>query len=331
MKIYGHQEILQQLAAYPAKNRMPHSLLFYGPQGVGKTVLAQWTAQLLNCRSEALPLGGELAGPCGECSDCRRIESLSYPGFKIVEPPNQVIKIEQIREISQDAVLSPLEGNYKVYLLKRAEFMTSQAANALLKLLEEPPQKTVLILSAVNPGGILPTILSRVVKHRFLPLSGEDTRLYLSERHQLAGEELELYARICLGSPGRAQKFLAHPELLELRELVYRYLPRIFGARPVELLDFSELAEKDAENSLDFMLRFFRDLLLVKEELSGELLSNPDQLSRLRSLGEELSNWQVNRILEAVNEGKKALPLYVNPKLVMHRTLIRIKEIAKEV
>ena len=331
MKIYGHQDILRQLGGFPGRNRVPHSLLFYGNSGVGKTACAVWFAQLLNCeRPLEQKAEGETA-PCGVCSSCRRIESHNYSGFKIFEPPNQVIKIEQIRELSQDAQLAPLEGNYKVYLLKKAEFMTSQAANALLKILEEPPQKTILILSAANTGGIIPTILSRVSKFRFGFLSPAEIREYLTEQLNLEGEELELYAQICQGSPGKARKFHENPGLLEFRSLIYQYLPRLMSAKPVEILDFSEIAEKDAENALDFMLKFYRDLLLVKEELAVSLLANPDQLERLRQLKGDLSNWQVNNILETLNEGKKALPLYVNPKLIMHRTLIRIKEISKEV
>ena len=165
IQVSGHEWAVDLLKKQAQVERIPQSLLFSGPPNVGKATLARFFAQYLNCHSETRP--------CGRCLACRKISSGNHPDVRLMDDGG-TLKIDEIRELQRDLSLSPYEGRYRVAMLCNFERATTSAANALLKTLEEPAEQVVLILTAIDPGGLLPTIVSRcqVLALRALPLLG---------------------------------------------------------------------------------------------------------------------------------------------------------------
>ena len=144
------------LAAAQAAGRMPHALLIHEAPGTGGDWLAAWTAALVLC-------GRGKSAPCGECAACRRVAALQHPDVNWVRPQEESrqIRIEQVRELSAELALTSHGGGYKVGVIAPADALNRFAANALLKTLEEPPSRTLLILVATEPSRLPPTVLSR--------------------------------------------------------------------------------------------------------------------------------------------------------------------------
>jgi DNA polymerase-3 subunit delta' len=237
----GNRHVVDSLRAGIAAGRLPHSLILLGPRGAGKFTLGLMLTMALECerRPRELVDGRELAGFCGECRNCERIaegaeletkvaESVAareemretdkketrvlvqtHPDVLIVppDPPQLLIKLGQIRTVIGRAQRMPTEGPARVFLLTSAAFM-KEAANSLLKLLEEPPSYVHLILMAENLGELLPTIRSRcAVAHLgALPME-EIAELLAKRRPELNKVERELVARLGEGAAGRALGF----------------------------------------------------------------------------------------------------------------------------
>lgn len=164
-RVVGHQELIQSLLQIRREERVPGTLLFTGPEGVGRRLVAWGWAQALLCAVDP--------DACGECGSCLRVEKLQSEGLRIVSAEKNQIKIEQSREILDFLSLQSLTP-YRVIIIDGAETLNVQAANALLKVLEEPPPKTVFILIAPTPRHILPTLRSRSMQVAFQALALED-------------------------------------------------------------------------------------------------------------------------------------------------------------
>jgi DNA polymerase-3 subunit delta' len=155
---------ISSLRAAYAAGRLPHALLIHDSPGAGGDWLAQWAASLALCKQPA-------EAPCGRCDGCRRVESQQHPDLMWVTPieESKQLRIEQVRALAEELALTSHGGGYKVGILSPADSLNRFAANALLKTLEEPPARTLLILVAVQPSRLPPTILSRCQRLRVRP------------------------------------------------------------------------------------------------------------------------------------------------------------------
>ena len=143
--LVGHAWAMELLLSGLATGRVSHATLIAGPPNIGKTTLARTFAQALVCT-------GAASRPCRECSACRRVVSGNHPDVRILESDNQPIKIEQVRDLQRELALAPYEGRWRVAILTAFERATPEAANALLKTLEEPPAPAILMLTATQVG-----------------------------------------------------------------------------------------------------------------------------------------------------------------------------------
>ena len=220
-KIFGQDRPVFILTKMIQSGAVPHALLFTGTDGVGKRSCARAFAAGLNCAvrrfgdtktsgAEDAPSGAVLSRePATPCISCRRFVKDAHPDFIIIQPDQSLIKIERIRELCRVLTLKPYEARFRVVILASAHFMNESAANALLKVLEEPPDQTVLILTARQTSDLLPTIVSRCQHIRFDPLPAEKMARALADETDLSFTKALRASRLARGSMTAARKLAA--------------------------------------------------------------------------------------------------------------------------
>ena len=191
----GNTPVLETVRHQLANQQFPHSVLFSGIRGIGKWTLAQFLAKAMNCRNGQNDF-------CDDCAPCRRISENAYPDVKNVAPEGQFTKIDQMRDVSREVYFKPFEGRYRVFIIDEAEKLKEEAANSILKTLEEPPETSILILITSRPNDLLPTIRSRCQNYRFAPLPPAGIEQLLQKRTQWSPDDRQLLARISSGSLG---------------------------------------------------------------------------------------------------------------------------------
>ncbi|PIE72828.1 MAG: DNA polymerase III subunit delta' [Deltaproteobacteria bacterium] len=265
-ELYGQEKAQQLLAKALAKKRLPHSLLFSGPDGVGKYLFARGLAAALCCRQN----GPASLAACGTCPACGKIRSGNHPDFQTITSQKGGIRIARIRQLIKELEYPPYEAAIRVVVLRDVDEMGREAANALLKTLEEPRSSNLLVLLADSSRPLLATISSRCQKIPFAPLSLADTARIL-EAEGVPGEEARLLARFSSGSPGQALR-LHSAGIVLLWQQIVDFVSHQQKNASDEVMGVLAFAEKMAalKDDLPLLLglfrRWLRDLLLADEE-----------------------------------------------------------------
>ncbi|MCI0718533.1 MAG: DNA polymerase III subunit delta' [Acidobacteria bacterium] len=290
----GNRPILETVRSQLASCRLPHSMLFTGVSGIGKWTLAQFIAKACNC----LRLKDDF---CNGCPNCQRISENAHPDVKNVAPEGQFIKIDQMRSLSREVFFKPFEGKCRIFIMDEAEKLRDEAANSILKTLEEPPDTSILILITSRPNDLLPTIRSRCQMYPFAPLPLADVELLLQGRTSYSSEERQLLARIAGGSLGKAVTIdLAEyrrqrDEMLALLEACSRNFLYANAARAASgWLDKRKQAEFDSKTGILFTL--LRDLFLLKAGAETQALTHADIAGKLATLS---SLYSINQLMNA--------------------------------
>jgi DNA polymerase III subunit delta' len=335
--------------------RVAHAYLFSGPSGVGKRAAALAFAQALNCEVRGTtpphPLfikggHGEISGAgyqaagatvqqgenaiddaCGACRACRNIANGLHPDVQVIEPDGATVKIEQIRTIEADAALVSYEARWKVFILDGAERMTEQAANALLKTLEEPAKDTVFILLTGTVSALLPTIVSRCQTVMFIPLPHGQIEGLLREQGMEASRA-RLIASLSRGSIERALS----PEVASLpatRDLLLEGVGRGLQDGPAALVELAEKLAKDREKlqqQLEILSAWLRDLMVAKASGRTDWLVNDD---RSEAIARQVAGVPLDAILDglrAVHAAMDNLVRNANLRLSTEDLLLRLRE-----
>jgi DNA polymerase-3 subunit delta' len=295
----GHQWAVELLKGQIAGENARHAYLFTGPQGVGRRTLALALAKALNCTQPPAP--GEF---CSQCRACTLIERMQHPDLFIVqaERVGGVLSIDQVRELQRGLSLSPYEANYRIALLLRFEEACTrqgQAANALLKTLEEPPPKVILTLTAERIESLLPTIVSRCEIVRLRPIPADQLEDGLLTQFGIPGGEARLLARLSSGRPGYALRLHQNPEELKQRQTHLDNLHHLLSGNRKARFDYAqELTRRtkdrnradiveDCQRVFQVWLTFWHDVLLRTADTASPI-TNYDQRTEIESLAQQL-------------------------------------------
>lgn len=320
----GHEWAVSLLTRQQQAGRVTQSLLLTGPPRIGKSTLARYWAQTLNCEADA--------PPCGLCRSCRRITSGNHPDIRIFDNDDQPLKIDDIRELQRELSLSPNEGRYRVALLCNFERATNSAANALLKTLEEPASQVVLILTAPDPGALLPTIVSRCQMLALRPLATEIIIEALQTRWQASPEQAQLLARLAAGRLGWAVRALTDQEMLLRREQYWQELLELLGGSRVDRLAYAQKISRDPaamKEMLTLWLTIWRDLLLlhsgaVQQEATRTNIINLDWREKLQTLAQYSTVTQAVEMVARLRTALLNLERNVNPRLNLEAVLLKL-------
>jgi DNA polymerase-3 subunit delta' len=330
--LIGNDEVKESLRRLLSGGRVPGSMLFTGDEGIGKKLFALELAKSLNCRQR------DGVDACDKCSSCKRISRSTFPPFTsdddnkerliwsehadvaMVRPHKQIIRVKPMRELEREANFRPFEGAARVFIVEDADTMNDQAANALLKTLEEPPPTSHLILTTSNPTALLATIRSRCQIIRFAPIAASEVEKFLVEQKQLPAEDARLLARTSQGSIGRA--LTGDVETYrERRDIMLAVLSALTLTNDrVELLHSSEslAAAKDRheyEQRLDILEILIRDAWALGLGRPAETIVNGDLLVGLQQIAAAMKSSQAAGWLKQIEELRGALEVNLNRKI----------------
>jgi DNA polymerase III subunit delta' len=321
--IVGNERTKRILKLALERGRLPNSLLFAGPEGVGKRQTALTLAKALNCRRLS-------ADSCDECDACRAIDEGRFPDVMEIEAPIKEITIEQVRLLKQMAYLRPLSGKKRVFILIDAENVNVHSANSLLKVIEEPPPLSHIILLTASPFLLLPTIRSRCRTLAFAAMADEDVERVLRDR-DLREDQARIIALLVGGNLRRALE-LDWEDVQTRKEESWRLFEGLLsGDRASLFLDrFGTLPKavlEDFRETLELFSSFARDILLLELGGDARLLLNPDYEDRLRAAS---IRWPAPRILSALAEFDfvlAELPKNLNKNLLAATLFSKIGEL----
>ena len=316
---HGNAELVRRLREMLARDRFPHAVILAGPQGAGKYTLALMLARTMNCLQPRETDG--LPDFCGECSNCRRIgeaedlearfaeavevrEGLrdtdkretrilvqTHPDVLVVppDPPQMMIKVDQVRQVIQNSHYKPQEARRRIFIFTDSAFM-KEAANALLKVLEEPPDFATLFLLARNPGELLPTIRSRSITFTLSALPAAEIEQYLAkERPEWNLRQRQLVARLSGGAVGRARSLdleeyvASRKDALTLLSAAVRSADHSDLFRTTETYRAGGEGKEKTDRLLSAVYGLLKDLMAL---ISGapELVRNTDITAELKTM-----------------------------------------------
>lgn len=321
-QVVGHDAAVNLLARSIADGRAPQAVLLTGPFSVGKTTLALELAKAVNC------VGADL--PCQRCGHCRRIGAGTHPDVSLIESAEgkDLIPIGQVRALREAAALRPYQGRRNVYIISRAEELTPQAADALLKTLEEPPPEVVIVLTATDAESLPETVVSRCRVIPLRPLSTPMLREELVARGA-DGPTAERLARHARGSIGWALRALKHPRLAARQEELVERLSTVLALSPGERLDLAEAlvgerGDRDApRRNLELLTMLTRDALLLGQNVPS-LLAEGEAAARLRCQAERIGPHGLRQAFKGLETAMRRIDANVDPRLTMEAMLLSL-------
>lgn len=322
--IIGHEDIVKHFKSSIELGKISHAYILNGEKGSGKKTLAAVVAKSLQCES------GE-ADPCGTCKSCLQAESGNQPDIIWVthEKPN-VISVDEIRtQILNDIELKPYSSRYKIYIVPDAQLMNTQAQNAILKTLEEPPEYAIIMLLTNNVDKFLPTIISRCIVLNFRPVEPLHMVDYLVNQIGIDREKARFCTDFAQGNLGKAVRLAISPDYNEIKEDSLRLLRRIQDMDMDEIIQAVRNMGKyklDITDYIDIMSMWFRDLLMVKISNSPNKLMFKDEFSVMKKQASHVSYEGLEEILQALDKLKIRLEANVNFDIAMELMLLTMKE-----
>lgn len=313
-----HQPLWDYLQTRHGMGSLPHALLLQGQAGLGKDLFARQLAKRLLCQDA----GALLQKPCGKCKSCLLMQADNHPDFLELGPEedSKEIKVDQVRDLISWQTLKSHYGGMKVVLLQEAHKLNRNAANAILKTLEEPASGTVVLLLTENPGRLLATIRSRCQPLRFSLPDREESIKYL-EKQVDNPEQRDLLLSLSGGAPLRALA-IARGEYLQERQAAFKDLSALSEGK-TGVMDMAAKWHKTDQNQLySWFQDWCRDMIRLKFTPGSSLIVNSDIRPGLAKMAERVSLHQLYHWYDCLQEGQRLTSTNVSPQLQLESTLI---------
>jgi len=343
----GNHRVVEILMHAVEQGRMPHAMIFAGPEGIGKCTLALLLAQLLNCLSpkkqtacgtcssckkisstlasrnlSCLSMKGD--GFCGSCSNCK-LRMQKHPDVRLIEPEKTTIGIDQVRELINEVAFQPFEARYRVAVLDPADQMKIEAQNSLLKTLEEPPSRTIIILVTTNPYLLLGTIHSRARLLQFSEIPQDAIEKHLTSNGILSSEDAHLAAALSGGNLAKAVTF-DPPAYRETREQALQFVTLLLKGENFK--DASVIAGQVSKDKRSFTVWIDTATALLQDiyytEMAPERIGQSDFRKQLLELARKTPRSVLVSAIEALRNLQGELKLNINRQLALESLFLSV-------
>jgi len=307
-KIRGQRFAKKYLSNSIKSNMISHAYMFEGPSGVGKNTMAR-----------------ELAATLLEMENL-----FNSPDYIEITPDGNSIKIAQIRKLQSDILVKPYKS-YKIYVIDEAQKMTVEAQNALLKTLEEPPKYAIIILITNNKESLLDTIKSRCEIIKFTPIPLVEVADYLTQTG-VDKNRASLLANFSRGSMQKAIELSESEDFHIMRDEVQKYVETFLTGSMLDIMDIQSSIEKykdNITNVLDLLVNYFRDIMMVKENVDSSMIINLDRLVFIKNMSTKITYSQLSKIIDIIEETKNKLRSNCNFNISIQVMTLNIYEVIK--
>lgn len=331
-RVTGQDRAVSLLRLSLEAGSVSHAYLFVASAHSGKMTLALDLAAALNCEGEE--------PPCGQCDSCQKVYLLKHADIQVIgigdddgsgEAKSRMeISIDQIRQVQHSANLPPFEGKYKVFIIDGAESLSMEAANALLKTLEEPEGSVVFILLTTDSGLLPETVVSRCQTVEFAPVPDGEVEAVLKQSRGVEPDKARMLAKLARGRLGWALSAVQDESILgqraewldEIQEVIAADSERKFAYSSQLSSRFSQDREL-VYGRLELWLDWWRDLMLVKTD-AAESVTNIDRLEELGSMAGRYSLAQIRNFIRGIQAADEQLKQNANPRLVLDVLMLDI-------
>ena len=307
-KIRGQRFAKKYLSNSIKSNMISHAYMFEGPSGVGKNTMARDLATTL-----------------------LEMENLfNSPDYIEITPDGNSIKIAQIRKLQSDILVKPYKS-YKIYVIDEAQKMTVEAQNALLKTLEEPPKYAIIILITNNKESLLDTIKSRCEIIKFTPIPLVEVADYLTQTG-VDKNRASLLANFSRGSMQKAIELSESEDFHIMRDEVQKYVETFLTGSMLDIMDIQSSIEKykdNITNVLDLLVNYFRDIMMVKENVDSSMIINLDRLVFIKNMSIKITYSKLSKIIDIIEETKNKLRSNCNFNISIQVMTLNIYEVIK--
>ena len=307
-KIRGQRFAKKYLSNSIKSNMISHAYMFEGPSGVGKNTMARELATTL-----------------------LEMENLfNSPDYIEIPPDGNSIMIAQIRKLQSDILVKPYKS-YKIYVIDEAQKMTVEAQNALLKTLEEPPKYAIIILITNNKESLLDTIKSRCEIIKFTPIPLVEVADYLTQTG-VDKNRASLLANFSRGSMQKAIELSESEDFHIMRDEVQKYVETFLTGSMLDIMDIQSSIEKykdNITNVLDLLVNYFRDIMMVKENVDSSMIINLDRLVFIKNMSTKITYSQLSKIIDIIEETKNKLRSNCNFNISIQVMTLNIYEVIK--
>ncbi|MBW8010155.1 MAG: DNA polymerase III subunit delta' [Chloroflexi bacterium] len=321
--LIGHEWAVDLFKGQINTGNLRHAYLLSGPQSTGRRTLALALTKAVNCLQSPEP-----GNFCDQCRACLQINRMQHPDLSIIqrEPSDRDIKVKVVRELQHSLALAPYDANFRIALLLNFEDASTSAANALLKTLEEPPAKVIIILTAESPEALLPTIASRCEVLRLRTLAGEKLTAGLQTQYGLAEDQAKMLAHISGGRPGMALQFYGNPEQLKERNSWLEDQQHLLNANRRVRFDYAQRVAKDKQKLkqiLQTWLSFWRDVLIRTSGAKSEMV-NLDRIAEIDDMAGNATTAEAYGLIASIEHTLHLLNKNVNSRLAIEVLLLEM-------
>ncbi len=322
--IIGHNQIIEHLKNAIRMEKISHAYILNGENNAGKMMIAEAFAMALQCEAHQ-------DEPCMECRSCHQAKEHNQPDIIYVshEKPN-IISVDDIRhQINNDIVIKPYSSKYKIYIVDEAEKMNTQAQNALLKTIEEPPAYAVILLLTTNADSFLPTILSRCITLNLKTVNEDLIKNHLMKKYQIPDYQADVCAAFAQGNVGKAIQLASSEEFNELKASALSVVKKL---EDMDLYELNQLIKQinefksQIQEYFDLLTLWFRDVLYMKATNNVNNLIFKDEVYDIKKQAAKRSYSGIENILKALEQSRVRLIANVNFDLVIELLLLTIKE-----